>query len=700
MARLKESEVYKWFDLFKNNNQLTEIRLVGNDGKTGSGYFTNVEDIIREVKPYTDNYNVYFTVNAVNPECYGRVQKDCIVLKPKNTTTDAEIVGRDWVYLDLDSKRLAGTNATEEQVLYTKQKANNVYKFLKDNGFNEPIVVFSSNGVHFYLKCALKPTEENNIIIKRFIQAMGMIFSDDKIDIDQKVFNLGRISRLPGSYSCKGSNRDKDKPQRLCEIIKYPKDIKPNSIEYFKKIADLYPEDNPVPSRDNHYSRENFDLDAFIEKYQIPVTGKQVVADGTKYYLDHCLFNEQHRGKDAIIFKRNNGAISYFCYHNSCAGNDWRKVRLMYEPDAYSRKFSDRPRRKEYYESKKEFVPIVQNDEQGDIWLKMSQIKRPKFDLGEYIPSGIKQIDELIIGFKRKHVTVWSGYRGSAKTTILNMLILNAANQGYKSALWTGELDGDEEKKWLYLQAAGKTYNKQAQNNFYFTPDAICEKIDPWIDKYFWIFNNEYGNNFNQIKDKIKDLATEEGLDIVILDNLMTLDINDLDGDKNEKQKNLMYELTVLAKKMNIHIHIVAHPNKSGNFLRPNNISGSGNIPDLAQNVIIAHRINQDFEVNAREFLTSRTIDDILQSKCTNCLEICKCRDKGSATDHFINLYFEMESNRLKNDIAEHIHYGWEDVAGDNNFDLNMINNSFSINNEFNFDNNDISEYIEEEPPF
>ena len=56
-----------------------------------------------------------------------------------------------------------------------------------------------------------------------------------------------------------------------------------------------------------------------------------------------------------------------------------------------------------------------------------------------------------------------------------------------------------------------------------------------------------------------------------------------------------------------------------------------------------------------------RVVNDIIDSRCTNCLEICKCREKGSAADHFINLYFEMESNRLKNDIAENIHYGWEE---------------------------------------
>lgn len=44
-------------------------------------------------------------------------------------------------------------------------------------------------------------------------------------------------------------------------------------------------------------------------------------------------------------------------------------------------------------------------------------------------------------------------------------------------------------------------------------------------------------------------------------------------------------------------------------------------------------------------------------------VEICKCRDKGAATDHFIKLWFELESNRLKNDIAEQIHYGWQDPS-------------------------------------
>lgn len=659
-----EKQLRCWFDIMKNNNKLTEVRLIG-DNKVASGYFTNIDTLIREIKPYLAEFNAYFTINSISPECYGRQQHDKIVMRPKNTTTDAEIVGRDYVFLDLDAHKVAGVNATDAEVEKTQKKANEVYRFLVNNGFNSPIVTFSGNGAHLYLKCALKNNEENNEIIKRFTQAMGMLFSDEYVDIDQKIYNLARIAKIPGTYSRKGSIESKDRPQRLCYIVKYPYEQKVNDIEYFKKIADLYPkEEEAKPNRYNNYSTEKFNLDAFIEKHNIPVTRKVQVADGTRYYLEHCLFNEQHRGKDAILFQHNNGAVAYFCYHNSCSGNDWHKVREMYEPDAYTPKPFDPNYRKDF-RVKREFQPIVQTKEKGEVWLKMSSIAKPKFDVGDYIPSGVKQIDDLMIGFKRKHVTVWSGYRGCGKSSLLNMLILNGANYGYKSALWTGELDAAEEKSWLYMQAAGKQYNKETKNGFYYTPESVCDKIDPWIDKYFWIFNNEYKNNFNQIMDEVRGLKKRENIDFIILDNLMTLDIDDLDGDKNDRQKNLMYTLTCLAKEMNIHIHIVAHPNKSGTFLRPNNISGSGHIPDLAQNVFILHRINRDFAVNAKEFLTAATIHEIQVSRCSNTIEICKCRDRGNAVDTFIKLYFEVESRRFKDSIAESTIYGWQDELGE-----------------------------------
>lgn len=404
-----ESEVYKFWDIFRPNNQLTEIRLISNDGKIASGYFTDPKTLIDAVKPYAKDYSVYFTINKINPDCYGRPQKDKIVIRAKNTTTDSEIIARDYVLLDLDSKRATGVNATEEQLNLAKKKANVVYKFLIDNGFYEPIVICSGSGVHIYIRCALLPTEENNQIIKRFTQAMSMLFSDNNVDIDEKVFNLGRISRVCGYYNRKGSPLDKERPQRLCTFAKVPNEIKVNQKEYFEKIAKLYPEDLK-PTRENNYRVERFDLQSFLQKHNIRVTNVENVAGGKKYILEHCPFNENHKGKDAVIFQRDSGEISFHCFHNSCSNNGWRELRLLYEPDAYDKRYNNNNHRNYTYDNRpKPFVPQVESDEKGKKWLSMKDIKQVKSEDILVIPTGYYELDKKIMGLSAGELTILSG---------------------------------------------------------------------------------------------------------------------------------------------------------------------------------------------------------------------------------------------------------------------------------------------------
>jgi hypothetical protein len=660
-SRLDLAEAYKWWDVLRDGNQLTEIRLISNDGKTASGIFDNIDVLINAITPFTDDWNIYYTMNRLPDDVKGLPQYNKIIVRPKQTCNDNTVVARDYVCVDLDSVRLSGTNATDEQIEFTKKTANALYKYLIDVGFNPPIVVFSGNGVHIYIRCAMLNNEKNTKLVKRFLHALAMMFTDEYTDVDTAVFNAARIMRLPSSFSCKGNRLDKTRPQRLCKFVKIPQEIKINDTAYFEKVAELYPEENTRPNASNNYSSDKFDLATFISKYNIEVDKIQKVAGGTKYLLKACPWNPDHRSPDSMLFQRDNGAVSFFCYHSSCQDKHWADFRKLYEPD-YQKNTSFIPNNRYKYAQQKIFEPIKKTDEKGEVWVKMSDIKRPRLDVSDYIPSGIEQIDKLIIGFKRKQVSLWSGYRGCGKSSILNMLILNAAQQGYKTALWTGELDGSEVKQWLYLQAAGKTFNKKSQfTDFYYTPDSICDKIDPWIDKYLFLFNNEYGENYKQLEYEIRTLKKEQDIDVVMLDSLMVLDYDDLDGDRNEKQKNLMRMITKLAKELNIHIHMVCHPNKSGTFLRVNNISGSGHIPDYAQYIFICHRLGLDFTKNAQDFLSPITISEITDSRCSNCIEICKCRDKGSAVDKFIKLHFEMESNRLKNSIAEHIVYGWQE---------------------------------------
>ena len=658
MSRLDEQQVYKFFDIFKNNNELVEIRLIGSN-KNGSGYFTDAKTMIDAIKPYTEAYNVYFTINRINTACYGREQKDKIILKPKNTTNDNEIIAREYVLIDLDAKRLSGVCSTKEEATLAYKKGQVVYKFLMDNGFYEPIVVFSSSGIHLYLKCALLNNEENTKLVKRFLNALSMLFSDEHVDVDTSVFNAARISRLVGSYSCKGANNDPTRPQRKCRFLKIPDEIKVNEREYFEKIASLYPED-VKPTRENNYSTEKFDLDAFLQKHDIKVTKIERITGGKKYILEHCCFDESHKGKDAVIFQRDSGEIAYHCFHASCQHYGWRELRLKYEPDAYDKKdYREFQFKQKYYGGKIEpFHPISETSEKGKKWMSMKDVKR--IDISELlsIPTGYHELDKKIIGLFAGELTVLSGLNASGKTSWLNCLALNVIQQGFKVAIWSGEMQDWRFQGWLNQMAAGKNYvrKKEGFENFYYTPSKICEKIDGWVDKKLFLYNNSYGSKWEQLFNDIKELVDNEGVQLVILDNLAALCIDGYDSGIYANQTKFILDVKDYAKQKNIHVILVAHPRKQNDFLRKESISGTADLTNIADNVFLIHRVGQDFQKRAGDFLGEGKVQEYLGF--SNVLEVAKNRQMG-IVDHLVGMYYEMESRRLKNSIAEHVVYGW-----------------------------------------
>lgn len=660
MSRLDEQQVYQFFDIFKNNNELTEIRIIGSN-KTGSGYFTNAQTMIEAIKPYTDTYNIYFSLNKVNPACYGREQRDRIVLKPKNTTTDAEIMCRDWVLIDLDSKRLTGVCATKEEATRAYNKGQEVYKYLMDNGFYEPIVVFSSSGIHLYLRCALMNNEENTKLIKRFLEALAMLFSDEYVDVDTKVFNAARISRLVGSYSCKGSSTDKERPQRKCRFLKIPEEIKVNEKEYFAKIANLYPED-VRPTRENNYTIEKFDLDKFLEKHNIKVVRVDNITGGKKYILEHCIFNESHTGKDAVIFQRDTGEIAYHCFHQSCAQYSWKDVRLKFEPDAYTKKdYREYQFKQKYYGGKFEpFQPINETEEKGKKWMSMKDVKR--VDIADLlsIPTGYHELDKKIIGLFAGELTVLSGLNASGKTSWLNCLALNVIQQGFKVGIWSGEMQDWRFQGWLNQMAAGKNYvrKKEGFENFYYTPSKVCEQIDAWVDNKLFLYNNSYGARWEQLFNDIKELVDKEGVQLIVLDNLAALCIDGYESGTYANQTKFILDVKDYAKQKNIHVILVAHPRKQNDFLRKESISGTADLTNIADNVFLIHRVGQDFQKRAGDFLGEGKVQEYLGF--SNVLEVAKNRQMG-IVDHLVGMYYEMESRRLKNSIAEHIVYGWQE---------------------------------------
>ena len=653
--------IKRWWDIFVQSDNLVEVRILGKFQY--SGYFKSLDNLIREISPYTqlDNEQIYYTLNEINADCYGRQQCEKMVKSPKTTTTDTDITRRKFVMIDFDPKRATGVNSSEQEFGLAYKKAQEVFVYLRKCGFSEPVVCVSGNGYHLQYKVDCANNDANTEILKRFLQSLSKMFTDAYVDIDEKVFNAGRICKLYGTMAKKGANIP-ERPWRMSKIVYVPKEIKVNDISLFKSIADLLPKEEPkvLQNRGNYISNKQFDLITWLNEHGAKYREKKS-GNSTLYELEYCPWVETHSDKkkwDSALFVDNQGKITFNCTHSHCKDKTWHDVRLFYEPDAY-----DKPQRTQYpqriYQPKPKYEIKEELPELGEKWLSMSKIKKIDLTNIEHVKTGFTELDKNIVGLNMSEMTILSGSNASGKSSWLNTLIMNIVQNGLKVALWSGELRPDILKAWIQMVAAGKSNLRLSQygDGKYFVPQMIGDKIDAWLDGKLYIYNNEYGTKWEQIFHDMNELL-KVGVKIFVLDNLFSLDIDLFDGDKNNKQKELVLQIKDFAKKNMIHIILVAHPRKSMSFLRKNDISGTADIQNAADNIFIIHRCNQDFFKGGEEFFGKMTIQ--AYQGYGNVLEVAKNRMYG-VVDTLIGFHYEVESRRFKNTIDEQIRYGWEE---------------------------------------
>lgn len=659
---INEQTIRKWWDIFVKDNTFTEVRILGRFQY--SGYFNNVDSVINAIKPYSemDDEQIYFVLNKIDNACYGRQQSEKLVKSPKITTNDNDIVRRSFVFVDFDPVRKSGTNASNEEFELAHKKAQDVFRFLRGKGFSEPIISMSGNGFHLTFKVDLPNDEKTTKTIKQFYEYLASIFSDDKVDIDTKVFNLARLCKLYGTMAKKGANLE-DRPWRMSEIIYVPKEINITGIDKFEAIAALLPpKETPKPVQRNTrigYG-EQFDLEGWLNSHGIEYRKKQ---DGTstKYEIKTCPWHETHSSNNpfsSALFQDADGKMTYTCAHSHCKDKQWKDFRLFYEPNAYDRPTFQPQYAPRQYAPQKKYEIKEEIPELGEKWLSMSSIQKVDLSKLEHYATGFTELDKNIIGLYMSEVTILSGSNASGKSSWLNTLLLNIIQQGAKVALWSGELRPDILKTWVQMVAAGKNNLRQSTygDGKYYVPNNIAERIDQWLDGKFFLYNNEYGAKWQQIFHDM-ELLLKVGVKVFALDNLFSLDIDILDGDKNSKQRELILQIKDFAKKNQVHIILVAHPRKVTTFLRKNDISGTSDLQNAVDKIFIIHRVNNDFFRAGAEFFGQSEIQRF--QGFGNVIEVCKERLYG-VVDLMVGMQYEIESRRFKNDVNENVQYGWE----------------------------------------
>jgi len=218
----------------------------------------------------------------------------------------------------------------------------------------------------------------------------------------------------------------------------------------------------------------------------------------------------------------------------------------------------------------------------------------------KFIPTGIESIDDCINELESRRVTLISGRPGEGKTTFIEQIQNNAIDKGYSVARVDGEhhteniLNNTYKKliahcsKYYTLERFGRKYIMEPKKH-------VLEALQKWHYKKLYLYTKSDAKikTTEELFEKIKYIVNVEKIDLIILDNLMSLlTANSLE--KNEKQAEFVQTCHDLAVNYNLHIILVVHPNKTQQKGQTDvdyyQISGSSDIPNKVDTIMNVSR--------------------------------------------------------------------------------------------------------------
>ena len=335
------AEVRRTFSLFVKRRSVFEVRVLDaqlhGDRRRGpvSGYFSDIERCLSQLARLTGFSGVYRTLNPVNPALLSR-RANRLELAGRNANTgDSHIVRRDWLLIDTDPERPAGISSTDSEKEAAKQKALEIRRWLKEEGWPQPVPADSGNGYHLIYMVDL-PADDNGLI-EKFLAGLALRFNGDGVEVDTTVFNASRIVKLHGTLAAKGDNTE-ERPHRMSRLLKVPDKLEPVSIEQIEAAVKKLLPPNETRAEATRKSRD-FDVDDFLARHGVEAEKKFVDSLGrTIWRLKQCVFNSEHVNGQAAIVQQPGGILGYECKHTSCVEKHWADFRRHLEPDYDARR--------------------------------------------------------------------------------------------------------------------------------------------------------------------------------------------------------------------------------------------------------------------------------------------------------------------------------------------------------------------------
>ena len=331
-------------NLYKNNlilQQDTEIFEVRILKYYLSGYFTADEEGIMALAKALEKRRIFFEQVAIY-QTLQHVKNDLVPSERLNrlysTKDDGYYPAKNdsidryrWVFIDVDPDHEANTQIPDSELHYAEEVRDKILDELKSNGFGEPMVVFSGNGQHIYLRIDQPNTDEVKKAIKAFVSILHHKYATGKLGLDQTVLNAGRITKFIGCWSTKGEDTPETPYRQCCLVQKGDGQINDFQLilDYIAKNKSDKPKSGSskkkkfTPTSDGSEGKQPikrfalYDVKAYLDAHKLKYTEK--TEDNTHYYsFTMCPFIKEKKCGDCSIAQTPDHFAILNCEKEAC----------------------------------------------------------------------------------------------------------------------------------------------------------------------------------------------------------------------------------------------------------------------------------------------------------------------------------------------------------------------------------------------
>lgn len=281
---------------------------------------------------------------------------------------------------------------------------------------------------------------------------------------------------------------------------------------------------------------------------------------------------------------------------------------------------------------------------------RLADVKRKDLSQLEKIDTGISKLNAKIGGFYFGQLILLTGERGQGKSTLASQFGTKAVDQGYSVMFYSGEMPEWCFQDWFERQLAGRRSINTITSNLGYESYAVDpnkgDKLRAWYQDQVYLYSNDILDGEPETETLIETLHTaikQYGCRVLIIDNLMTAIEDDLKSDIYRQQTQFVKDLSLMAKRYNVIIILVAHPRKRyGNEFGNDDVSGSANITNLSDVVIRYTKPKEATDPDERV------------------LQIHKNRLNGKLDYDGIPLWYQDCSKRISESKSFDWEFGWE----------------------------------------